>query len=104
MAKPKAVTTVQVCSLCGLDWKRHGENPTTDDCIALLRADLAAAERRPVYIPYARPIPWSPYWPYYAPVWGGNSAGRAVSSGGTITISNTSLTPSLGGVPKALIA
>ena len=29
MKKPKPVVVTTICSLCGLDWERHGAEPTT---------------------------------------------------------------------------
>lgn len=53
--KPVAITTI--CSVCGLSWSNHGETPTTDDCIRLLKAELA---KRPITIPNPYPVP-TPY-------------------------------------------
>jgi hypothetical protein len=39
-ATPKPVVTAQVCSLCGLPWDGHGEQPTIEKCVELLRAAL----------------------------------------------------------------
>lgn len=36
--KPKPIPVEMICDLCGGSWKAHGENPTTDDCIRLLKA------------------------------------------------------------------
>ena len=47
--KPEPVPKLVVCSVCGLDWTKHPEKPLLDDCIALLKAELAAA-RRPTYL------------------------------------------------------
>lgn len=68
--KPEARVVSEVCSMCGLDWKRHGRTPTTETCIRLLASDLAAANERanrvtinfPPVI-YPRPVQ------YYPPVW-----------------------------------
>lgn len=43
-SKPQPVATVTVCSICELDWDLHGENPTTDDCIRLLKSELATVQ------------------------------------------------------------
>jgi hypothetical protein len=81
--QPIAVTTI--CSVCGLGWELHGPDPTTDDCIKLLKAELA---RRPIVInrPYTVPVP-APYpVPYpvrpWGPVWYG--------TGTQVTCQNTS--------------
>lgn len=71
--EPVAVTTV--CSMCGLDWKLHGKTPTTEDCIRLLKLELA---RRPHYVPpviIPQPYPVVPYRPPYQPWWGTTSGG-----------------------------
>ena len=39
---PEPVVTATVCSLCGLAWEKHGDKPTKDDCIRLLKAKLAS--------------------------------------------------------------
>ena len=43
--KPQPVVVSTVCSLCGEDWAEHGDEPTTLDCIRLLKA-------RPIGTPY----------------------------------------------------
>lgn len=78
--------------MCGLDWRQHGESPTTEDCVRLLRAELA---RRPVAVPFAvRPIPYVPCRPY-GPYWGvdgapavwcsSNTSGHTPQISGTLT-------------------
>lgn len=70
MKKPKPVAVTTVCSVCGLGWELHGEDPTTDDCIRLLKAELAS---RPAIINYPTiyPRPYvQPRWPQpYGPYW-----------------------------------
>jgi hypothetical protein len=46
MLKPEPVPKSIVCSLCGLDWKRHDAKQTVEKCIELLKADLASAQQR----------------------------------------------------------
>ena len=59
MKKPEPVVTSQACSLCGLDWNRHGDKPTAETCITLLRADLAARPIAPYWLPSTwEPKPW----------------------------------------------
>lgn len=46
MKKPKPVNKTIVCSECGLPWEKHTARrktvePTLDDCVALLKAELA---------------------------------------------------------------
>lgn len=73
---PAPVVVTTVCSMCGLDWERHGADPTTEDCIRLLKAELA---RRPVTIPVMQPVPYPqpypvPRWPYpRGPIWSSHS-------------------------------
>ena len=62
---PEPVVTETVCSLCGFDWEDHGENPTTDDCIRLLRDRVEDLENTPVPFKIA-PAPYTP--PPYNPV------------------------------------
>jgi hypothetical protein len=64
MAKPKPVIVERVCSLCGEDWDAHGDNPTAEDCVKLLKAKLALQPvmvRERVY-PHTVPIYPSPNW------------------------------------------
>lgn len=39
--KPEPKVIRVVCSLCDLEWNAHGEDPTTENCIRLLKAELA---------------------------------------------------------------
>lgn len=78
--KPTPVAVTTICSVCGLDWTLHGEDATTDDCIKLLKAELA---KRPAVRPYAYPMPVYPYGeplrPYRgteSPVWTTNETSR----------------------------
>lgn len=76
---PKHVETI--CSVCGLDWKRHGKAPTLETCVELLKKELAAkpAPVQPIPMPYPVPYPISPQpyprpyrpWPNYpgGPSW-----------------------------------
>lgn len=68
-ATPRPVNKHVVCSVCGLDWERHGKNPTTEKCVELLKADLASEKLRttpqpamPYPVPY--PYPVRPHTPY----------------------------------------
>lgn len=75
-AKPEAVPVNTICSVCGLPWSDHGRDPNTDDCIRLLKAELA---KRVQYVPVQVPVPYVPrptrpwYWedwysrPHYPP-------------------------------------
>ncbi len=63
-SKPKPVPVTTVCDLCGLAWALHGNEPTTDDCIRLLKVEVAK-KGQPVYpyvyYPRKRPfqeVPW----------------------------------------------
>lgn len=69
--EPKAVTTSQVCSVCGEDWAEHPENPTVLDCITVLkmhRAPRIYVKTYPTINPYyPYPInPTPPYWVTHA--------------------------------------
>lgn len=63
MKKPEPVPTAIRCSLCGLSWEKHPEKATAEDCVGLLKAELA---RRPYSYPwhgypYMPPPPWPNY-------------------------------------------
>jgi hypothetical protein len=66
--KPEPVAVETICSVCGLDWDAHGADPTTDDCIRLLKEELAAEiARKPIAVPIQVPVPVYPkrvpwYW------------------------------------------
>lgn len=99
MSTPRPRVVKQVCSLCGLDWKDHGKEPTAETCVKLLldevlslTADLA---RRPAIspLPYVQPSPWwpNPYRPYWPTWYSTISAGTGNTAGGlTWTQTNTS--------------
>lgn len=44
--KPEPKPLNIVCSNCGMKWDAHGEKPTVDKCVELLKAELA---RRPMW-------------------------------------------------------
>lgn len=84
MKKPVPVHTQTVCSVCGLDWDRHGDKPTAETCIELLKQDLAREKQRaapiqpgPYPLPYPVPYPVAPQprpyrpWPWTqpGPIW-----------------------------------
>lgn len=50
--QPQPVPQFIVCSLCGEPWAGHGDDPTTLDCIRLLKAKV-----RPSW-------QWQPNWTY----------------------------------------
>lgn len=62
--KPEPIAVTTICSVCGLLWLDHGEDPTTDDCIRLLKAELA---KKPITIP--SPYPVRPSRPWYWEEW-----------------------------------
>lgn len=68
--KPVPVVVTTICSLCDLPWEDHGEDPTTSDCIRLLKAKVVAQSQTPFIIYKDR---WPVQWPntYYSntPQW-----------------------------------
>lgn len=54
MSKPRPVITAQECDVCGLEWGLHPEEPSTKDCVALLRAELARSNSQVHFAP-----PWT---------------------------------------------
>lgn len=93
MAAPRPKHTRTVCSLCGLDWHRHGDKPSAETCVRLLLDEVrslnAQLAHRPLVQPYAYPVPAypRPYWP----TWYSNTSGNAVA-GGSYTQSATAST------------
>ena len=89
MTKPSPVVVTTICSLCDEPWEDHGDKPTAEDCVRLLKAKLAATPA-PVTIltqPPIYPKPY-PYWYYHQPTW--TSCG---STTGGLTGSITSYDP-----------
>jgi hypothetical protein len=78
--KPEPITTARICSMCGEAWNRHPENPTVEDCVALLKAELGYERSRahPVWINPA-PMSISPLSPPY-PWWGTNTISGTTSN------------------------
>ncbi len=77
-AAPEPVIVSEVCSLCGLDWKRHGKKPTSEKCVELLLDEVrrlnAQLAHRPIvrpYLPQPYPVPIRPYYPWWQSTWGG---------------------------------
>src|SRR5512146_1474932 len=69
-ATPEPVAVTTICSVCGLPWLDHGKTPTTEDCIRLLKAELA---KRPIQVPIPQPYPFPvrPARPWYWEEWYG---------------------------------
>jgi len=63
--KPEPVAVTTICSVCGLSWHDHGKDPTTEDCIRLLKAALAS---KPISVPQPYAVPVRPY-PWYWEEW-----------------------------------
>lgn len=71
MKKPTPKTTAVECSACGEPWhlheqaaKRAGRKTVNlDDCVTLLKAELAKERVRVAPLPYV-PYPVAPYRPY----------------------------------------
>ncbi len=80
--KPQPVAVTVICSLCDQPWDAHGEKPSQDDCVRLLKAALAAKSPTPVIVYRDR----YPYW--QQPVYGGSFSTSPLSY--TINASNTS--------------
>lgn len=110
MKKPTPKTVKQVCTLCGLDWGRHGENPTTDTCVALLLEEIkslnAQLAHRPISYPVVQPIirPYAPYWPNpLYPGRGFGPNGPQYTSGGA-TSTSASVTQGLMPTPRNVLS
>ena len=92
MAKPHARVVSEVCSLCGLDWKRHSKEPTAEGCVKLLLDEVrslhAQIATRPLIV--NNPVPM-PYYPRtYYPLWYTSGASASTSLGSTWQTSTTS--------------
>lgn len=83
---PVAVTTI--CSVCGLGWEAHGLDPSTDDCIKLLKAALAS---RPMYRGYWYQQPTVTYPAYPNPTPWINYSGGVNQSSGSIELGGAPL-------------
>lgn len=55
--KPQPISVETVCSECGLMWVLHGSDPTTDDCVRLLKAELQVARAEKAIYPYPLTYP-----------------------------------------------
>lgn len=53
--KPEPISINIVCSLCGEGWSGHGADPTTLDCIRLLKAKVRTQ-------PYVYPVHPNGWW------------------------------------------
>lgn len=65
---PKPVVVKTICSMCGLDWDDHGDSPTTEDCIRLLKVEAAKQRSCGCYH-------WHWQGTYTYPYWQVNTAG-----------------------------
>lgn len=83
--KPAPVVVETRCSLCDLPWEDHSDDPTTADCIRLLKAQLAV---RPTVVYVDR------WYPHYAPT---ITPAPWYSSGDTFTIDCDTIGSSTGG-------
>lgn len=78
--KPTPRVVTEVCSICGLDWSLHGDEPTTETCVELLLHEVQQLNRQlaarpivqpisyPVPVPSPRPwpVPYRPTWPWWS--------------------------------------
>jgi hypothetical protein len=99
-AKPQPRVVSEVCTLCGLDWKRHGEKPTSEDCVKLLLEEVRALQGQLASCPYLQPyivpqpIPVYPRpWPlpWWQSTWGNTYSYTANSTARTPQLSTMSL-------------
>lgn len=99
--KPQPVTVDVRCSLCDLEWAKHGDEPTTADCIRLLRAELRV---RPTTIPW--PVPYvAPYRVWWNDTGSaGGATGFTYTGNSSTTATVTYLTPRSDGGPEPVAA
>lgn len=107
--KPHPVVVTTICSLCDEPWEDHGDKPTAEDCVRLLKAKLA--RQRPPVIIHDRWYPQPYVVPTVRPYWRWNDhmiycgSTQAVSTTGTLTVSNvTYRKPDDGGAIAAVAA
>lgn len=60
--KPEPVVVRTLCSLCDQEWEKHGDNPTTLNCIELLKDELGRSLRRPQFFPSTTPYVSRDIW------------------------------------------
>lgn len=90
MARPTPRVVSEVCSLCGLDWKDHGKNPTAETCVKLLLDEVSSLNARiavrPIinnpypYVPVPYPVYPRPYYPQWYTTWGGSISASSTSA------------------------
>jgi hypothetical protein len=91
--KPEPVVVTTICSMCSLPWEQHGADPTTEDCIRLLKLELA---KRPAVVTYpVYPQPLRPLIGPYTPYWSSVGQSLPVSNLPTITCQTAVKTPRL---------
>lgn len=109
-AIPQPVPVTTVCSMCGLGWELHGKTPTTEDCIRLLKIELAKRPHYtpPVIIPQPYPVPYQPYRPYWQQpygTWCGTTTVQNTSTAQMQAYNSCSSTPAISGrTPKPVAA
>jgi hypothetical protein len=81
--KPHAVVVKTICSMCGLDWNDHGEDAAAEDCIRLLKAEVARKSASPVYWYF----PYQGTWP--TPWWYSTTVGTTTLNGYVTTAGNS---------------
>lgn len=102
MAKPTARVVSEVCSLCGLDWKLHGKDPTAETCVSLLLDEVRSLNSQLAHRPLVRPLPYPvPAWtrPYWGPFY---SISAQSSTAQLPQYGQVYNTPASGAVPRAI--
>ena len=56
MQKPEAVPAALKCSVCGLDWRKHGSKPTLEKCVELLKAEKARPNFEKEWVVQSKPF------------------------------------------------
>lgn len=107
MAHPKPRIVKEVCSVCGLDWRRHGKEPTLETCVRPLLDEVRDKERalaaRPLVVDRSYPYPVSPrpYWPHWYTTWRGSTISASSSIAAQYT--SGSLSPSAVQLPSGSV-
>lgn len=93
--RPQAKVVKEVCTLCGLDWQLHGNDPTSDKCVELLLSEIRSLNAQLAHRPLVQPIPLvtpRPAFPRQYPYWGA-TGGASYGAGAAGNTNSSVLVP-----------